>query len=59
MLNISRAWEMGDASASAALMSKLSVLVGTLNDSNKSGKKELMFSSFLVCYDSANVCLYC
>lgn len=36
LLNITRAWELADASASAALMNKLPVLVGSLTDSNKS-----------------------
>ncbi|KAI5648847.1 hypothetical protein M9H77_34852 [Catharanthus roseus] len=35
LLNISRAWELADASTSAALMSKLPVLLGSLTDINK------------------------
>ncbi|CDP04264.1 unnamed protein product [Coffea canephora] len=39
LLNISRAWELAEASTSAALVSKLPVMVDSLTDGNKSGKK--------------------
>ncbi|CAA0841117.1 Unknown protein [Striga hermonthica] len=38
LLNISRAWELAEASTSAKLMSKLPLLVGLLPNNNKSGK---------------------
>ncbi|KAI3459058.1 hypothetical protein Pfo_015721 [Paulownia fortunei] len=38
LLNISRAWELADASTSANLVSKLPLLVGSLTSNNKSGK---------------------
>lgn len=38
LLNISRAWENAETSVSAALVSKLPQLVGSLTSNNKSGK---------------------
>ncbi|KAG8380387.1 hypothetical protein BUALT_Bualt06G0010100 [Buddleja alternifolia] len=41
LLNISRAWELGDTSTSANLLRELPLLVGSLTNNNKSGKHEM------------------
>ncbi|KAG6409401.1 hypothetical protein SASPL_127440 [Salvia splendens] len=48
LLNISRAWENAETSVSAALVSKLPQLVGSLTSNNKSGKFALALGKRLV-----------
>ncbi|KAL1552099.1 hypothetical protein AAHA92_12941 [Salvia divinorum] len=48
LLNISRAWENAETSVSAALVSKLPQLVGSLTSNNKSGKFALALGKRMV-----------